>query len=185
MHAKIENGTVVEYPITNLAQKLPHVSLPSDLTKDELLPAGFVYVHTPVAPDYNRITQKVEQDTPVYRDGKWVTSWKVIDLDAAEIASNEDRLKKELVAVYSAALDRHFDSVAAVKRYDSRVTCALRAGYPGPFQADGIAYATWMDECNALAYRWWAEIEAGTKPMFASPQEFIDELPQMTWPSVG
>lgn len=90
---------------------------------------------------------------------------------------------EEHIAVFDAALVAHLDATARERRYDSRVTCALRAGYSGPFQAEGIAFASWMDQCNALAYQLLAEIIAGTRPMPSSPQTMIDLMPAMVWPS--
>lgn len=89
----------------------------------------------------------------------------------------------EQIAVFDAALVAHLDATARERRYDNRVTCALRAGYPGPFQAEGIAFAAWMDQCNALAYSLLAEVVAGTRPMPDSPQALIDLMPAMVWPS--
>ena len=90
---------------------------------------------------------------------------------------------EEQIAVFDAALVAHLDATARERRYDNRVTCALRAGYPGPFQAEGIAFAAWMDQCNALAYNLLAEVIAGTRPMPDSPQALIDLMPAMEWPS--
>lgn len=89
---------------------------------------------------------------------------------------------EEQIAVFDAALVAHLDATARQRRYDNRLTCALRAGYPGPFQAEGIAFAGWMDQCNALAYQLLAEVGAGTRPMPSSPQALIDLMPVMIWP---
>lgn len=91
--------------------------------------------------------------------------------------SIEDRIE-----VFDAALVAHLDATARERRYDNRITCALRAGYPGPFQAEGIAFASWMDQCNALAYQLLAEVVAGTRPLPSSPQALIDMMPPMVWP---
>lgn len=90
---------------------------------------------------------------------------------------------EEQIAVFDAALVAHLDATARERRYDNRITCALRAGYPGPFQAEGIAFASWMDQCNALAYQLLAEVFAGTRPLPESPQALIDLMPAMVWPS--
>lgn len=81
------------------------------------------------------------------------------------------------------AIDQLYDSVAQAKHYDTRYTCALRAGYPGPFQAEGLAFATWMDTCNAAAYLMLAEVYAGTRPMPTSLEEALALLPAMVWPT--
>ncbi len=101
--------------------------------------------------------------------------------DGAEILPYAQTLAEQ-IAVFDAALVAHLDETARERRYDNRVTCALRAGYPGPFQAEGIAFASWMDQCNALAYNLLAEVVAGTRQMPDSPQALIDLMPAMVWP---
>jgi len=89
----------------------------------------------------------------------------------------------DVVALFDAALTAHLDNTAKQRRYDNRITCAVRAGYAGPFQAEGAAFALWMDTCNALAYQMLAAVQAGTAPIPESPQAFIDTLPAMVWPA--
>lgn len=84
---------------------------------------------------------------------------------------------------FDAALTAHLDSTAQQRKYDNRVTCMVRAGFPGPFQAEAIAFATWCDTCNYDAYTLLSEVQAGTKPMPNSPKEFISMLPPMVWPT--
>ena len=86
---------------------------------------------------------------------------------------------------FERALTTHLDATAQQRRYDSRVTCALRAGYDGPFRAEGQAFASWMDACNAFGYKFLAEVQAGTRPMPSSTQELIDLMPPMVWPGTA
>lgn len=81
------------------------------------------------------------------------------------------------------AMDALFNQTAQSKHYDNRITCALRAGYPGPFQAEGIAFAQWMDNCYTLAYQMLAEVQAGTRPMPANADQAMALLPVMVWPA--
>lgn len=81
----------------------------------------------------------------------------------------------------SDAMMELFDKTAQSKHYDNRITCALRAGYPGPFHDEGAAFATWMDACNATAYTMLAEVQAGTKPMPTSTAEALALLPAIIW----
>ena len=83
---------------------------------------------------------------------------------------------------FEAALDRHLDATAQARRYDNRITCALRAGYPGPFQPEGQAFALWMDACNLAAYTLLAEVQAGARPLPENTQVLIEALPPMMWP---
>jgi len=82
---------------------------------------------------------------------------------------------------YTQALTEMLDAAAQARRYDNRITCALRAGYPGPFNAEGTAFAQWMDSCNALAYQMMHDVQMGTRPQ-PSMSEFLAAFPAMVWP---
>jgi hypothetical protein len=86
-------------------------------------------------------------------------------------------------ADFEAALTAHLDATAKARRWDSRITLAVRAGYPNPWQQEAIAFGTWMDTCNAMGYQLLAEVQAGTRPLPATTQELIDALPVMVWPA--
>lgn len=77
---------------------------------------------------------------------------------------------------YDKALTKHLDDVARSYRYEDRKSFALRAGYPNPWQAEGIAFGTWMDTCNALSYKLADDVRAGTVSL-PSIEEFLDDLP--------
>ncbi|MDX9956433.1 MAG: hypothetical protein RBT75_20220, partial [Anaerolineae bacterium] len=88
---------------------------------------------------------------------------------------------EEVVADFDAKLLALFDEKAAEKRYDNRITCALRAGYSGPFQADGVAFAQWMDACNAHCYAVLDDVNAGLRPI-PTWDVLRAELPVLVWP---
>lgn len=89
MHAKIENGQVAKYPIVNLMQELPNVSLPANLSNDEALPEGYVYVNAAPPPEYNNLSQRQQEGTPeIGVDGKWYQTWTVVDLPEADAQQN-------------------------------------------------------------------------------------------------
>lgn len=82
----------------------------------------------------------------------------------------------EIVAQYERALDAHLDSVAKQYRYDNRFTFALRAGYPGPYHDEAVAFAAWMDTCNVQAFTLLSEVQAGNATM-PTIEGFIAGLP--------
>ena len=47
--------------------------------------------------------------------------------------------------------------------------------------AEGIAFATWMDNCYMTGQTIMAEVQAGTRPL-PTVEEFIAALPEMVWP---
>jgi hypothetical protein len=85
MHAKIENGVIVEYPIINLLQYIPNSSLPVDLTNDNALPEGYVYVNFSPLPEYDNKTQRIIQTLPIFVENKWVMNYEVVNLTQEEI----------------------------------------------------------------------------------------------------
>lgn len=89
---------------------------------------------------------------------------------------------EQRIAVLLAHVDAHLNAGAALRRYDSIITAALRAGYPGPFHDEGVAYATWMDATYARCYEILAQWEAGDieEPTAA---ELIGMLPALELPA--
>lgn len=87
----------------------------------------------------------------------------------------------ELQAQYTATLDAFIDATAKMHGYDSRVTCTLRAGYPGPLHDEGEAFALWMESCYAAGRQVLADVMAG-KMALPTVDEFLKELPPMAWP---
>lgn len=87
----------------------------------------------------------------------------------------------EIEAELTASLNSHLDAVAKQRRYDSRFTCSLRSGFPGPFQEEGQVFAAWMDACNMAAYRLMADVKAGKAPV-PTEVELIAALPVIAWP---
>ncbi len=88
-----------------------------------------------------------------------------------------DQLEDALTAV----LNQHLDTVARQRRYDSRFTCSLRAGFPGPFQEEGQVFAGWMDACNMAAYQLMAEVKAGSRAV-PTEADLIAAMPVIEWP---
>lgn len=87
----------------------------------------------------------------------------------------------EIQLALTDVLNAHLDSVAGQRRYDSRFTCALRAGFPGPFQAEGLAFAAFMDACNMVGYTMMKRAKAGEIPV-PTDAELIAAMPAMVWP---
>ena len=89
--------------------------------------------------------------------------------------------QSQIIAQYESALDTHLDSVAKAYRYDDRKSFALRAAYPGPYQAEGLAFAQWMDDCNVQAYSLLQSVTAGETPK-PTIEEMIAALPRFVLP---
>lgn len=94
--------------------------------------------------------------------------------------------QQQIISNLTAVLERHYDSVAAQKKYGipgvpPRVMCALRAGMTGsPFQAEGTAFGAWMDSCNSIGYQVIDECIDGAP--IPTEAELIARMPEMVWP---
>ena len=90
-------------------------------------------------------------------------------------------ISERFISKYQKAHDAHLNNAAKAKRYDSIHTAALRAGFPGPFHDEGVAFANWMDQCNAIGYQIMAEIESGQR-VAPTIDEYIAMLPELVLP---
>jgi hypothetical protein len=88
---------------------------------------------------------------------------------------------EDRIATLQSAVDAHLNAAARARRYDSIHTAALRAGYPGPFHVEGLAFATWMDAVYAKCYEVLAMFTAGeiSEPSCA---QLIALLPGLNFP---
>ena len=187
-----------QYPLTEYDIRLahPNTSFPALFEP----PEGYAVVFPTPMPAHDTVIQQARKVAPELTDrGWWEQRWEVVsrfveytdeqgvthtvaEQEAAAIADAAAQAQQRRLDEFERALTNHLDAVAQARRYQNRITCAVRAGYPGPFQAEGVAFAQWMDACNALAYGWLGEVLAGTRPMPDSTQELIDALPAMVWP---
>ncbi len=77
-------------------------------------------------------------------------------------------------------LSRYIDAMAMTKGYASQLACAVRAGYPGKYQAEGLAFAFWMDNCYDHNQAVQADVIAGDRRQ-PTVAELINELPVLIW----
>jgi hypothetical protein len=87
----------------------------------------------------------------------------------------------EIISQLTTAMEAHYDSVARSNRYYNRTTCLVRAGYPGPYHADGQTFGTWMDTCVQYGYQVEIDAKAGRRAI-PTAEQLISELPLMVWP---
>lgn len=161
----------------DIRRAYPNTSFGDLSTTEELKSAGF-YIPTMEIPDHDPDFEEAVPGDIVLEEGKYKLTYTVV-----EKSMTPERKTQLYVQRFDRILTDLFMRTANDKRYDSHITCALRAGYPGPFQEEGIAFASWMDSCNALAYQLMAEVIADTKPMPANAEEFLSNFPPMVWPT--
>lgn len=94
MHAKIINNKIVEWPIVNLRQRLPNISMPADLSKNDDLPDTFFYIRPLPVPEFNPDTHKLIGHEPILIDGEWRSGYNVVALSETEL--NEVLVRKAM-----------------------------------------------------------------------------------------
>jgi hypothetical protein len=158
-HALIYDSTIREYR---------DYDIPPDCKHIDGLPVLRPVVEMP-QPAYAPDLQRLDQVVTIF-DDRVEHSWTAVSLATDEIIANLDRV-----------LVNHLHTKARERNYDSIHTAALRAGYPGPFHDEGVAYATWMDACNATAYQIMADVQAGLRAI-PTGAELIAEMPALVLP---
>lgn len=79
------------------------------------------------------------------------------------------------------AVQAHLDAAAQADGWNSIYTASLRSAFPGPWQAKGIAYASWMDACWDVCFQVQEAVAAGTRPV-PTDADLIAELPGLVLP---
>lgn len=154
----INQSTNEVLSINQLREALPNTSIPGGADCSHLGYPFLVETLRPAPLPWHRI----EAAPPVNN----IQHWAQVALSPLEIEG-----------ICTSALERHYDSVAQTRQYDNRFTCSLRAGYPGAFQAEGLAFAVWMDQCNALAYQIMQQVVSGDRSMPVSIEALISDMP--------
>ena len=90
---------------------------------------------------------------------------------------------EQIVAQYTAAVQKHLDDFARTRNYDSILSAATYATSTVPkFAAEGKYAVEARDATWAKCYEVLAVVEAGSHPM-PTLDELLAELPVLTWPN--
>lgn len=162
MYTKYVDNSGNVYTIQQIRAKHPNTSISDGANLSSL---GYTTIQ-PTRPPMPIMWHNIAEGEPV--DGR--QTWN-------QVRMTDERISK----IFDRYLDRYFNTVAQAKGYTDRVACAVRAGYPGAYQAECTAFATWMDEAYSQAYQLLNGylVDGGVPP---EPQEIIGTLPSFTWP---
>ena len=90
---------------------------------------------------------------------------------------------EQIVAQYTAAVQKHLDDFARTRGYDGILSAATYATSTVPkFAAEGQYAVEARDATWAKCYEVLAAVEAGSSPM-PTLDELLAELPVLTWPN--
>lgn len=103
------------------------------------------------------------------------------ETEAIRLASIPAKTPEQIIAELEAAVRSFMDGKAAERGYDDIKSATIRAGYPGPFHDEGVAYATWMDACWAHCYQALAAVQSGSRTI-PTAIELIADLPVLVLP---
>ena len=90
---------------------------------------------------------------------------------------------EQIVAQYTAAVQKHLDDFARTRGYDGILSAATYATSTVPkFKAEGQYAVEARDATWAKCYEVLAAVEAGSRPM-STLDELLAELPVLEWPN--
>lgn len=179
MYAKIENGNIVQYPITDLRKHITDVLLPASIL-EEMLPQGYVKVTYASIPQYSSNTHKVvPKTTPELVDGKWVIGYDVIELGAVELSNIAEGARTAVVA----SVQQRLDEFARTRGYDSILSaCTYATSQVPDFAVEGQYCVAVRDQTWAKLHQIMTEVEAGARPLPTGYSDIENELPVLEWP---
>jgi hypothetical protein len=177
MYAKIQNNQVVEWPIINIRDRFPRVSLPEIIT-DQVLPEGYVIVHHDPQPEYSWLTHKLVPAEPVYKNNQWVQNYTILPLTSYEIELHEQIAVSKLESV----TQEHLDNFAKTRGY-SDILSAI--SYQTSSNAKYSAEANYAVVARDLTWTKFYELLADTNQNVLTLEyaEFLELLPQLAWPT--
>lgn len=180
-YIKVNANQTVVYPYSTqqLRADNPNTSFPAEHTAASLASWSVFPVTATASPSANRVTQVVEEATPVQINNVWTQQWAVRAATAPEQAQAKAVLQQEVVD----ATQQRLDSFAQSRQYDGILSACTYSTSPTlKFQTEGQYCVEQRDATWAKLYEILAEVEAGTRPI---PQSFADiepELPALVWP---
>ena len=114
MYALIENNAVKQYPYGAdvLRRDNPQTSFPKNPTAELLATFNVFPVKPTEQPQFDPMTQRVEEGTPVLQAGEWLQVWNVTPLSAEEIAQLQadraEQTRQQRQAAYQQEADPLF-----------------------------------------------------------------------------
>jgi hypothetical protein len=165
-----------------LAERDIRAAFPNTSFPEPFNPEGYAVVFTVPQPAYDYYTQVCREIAPELTDkGTWQQVWQVIDLTGEDLAAGLARKAADRLRDCESALETMLDAKARERTWKDCMSARTAAGYPSSFQAEGVAFVVWWDECWVMAHTILAEVQAGTRPI-PTVEEFLAEMPNLILP---
>ena len=157
-----------------------NVSFPLVMSEEDIASVGVFPVTQTAQPSFNRLTQKVEETTPVLVGADWTQQWAVVGLTAEEQAATALQVQAEIVD----ATQKRLDDFAKTRNYDGILSACTYATSAVPqFQAEGQYCVSARDATWTVLYQILAEVQAGTRPAPTGYADIEPDLPSLSWPA--
>ena len=196
MEAYIKLSTL-EYPISknSLEAQLRDITVQEERT-------SFINDHALVLespkPEINKY-QKIVEDTPVLNsDGRYVTVYKAVSIFVDHVDENgifhtkeeqelaitkgvEEQRLNGIKNVLMREMNKRLDAFARLKGWDDIKTLAIRAGYEGPYQEEGLVGALTMDLSRKVILDIFEQSKLGKRKHPETYKDIESELPELIW----
>jgi hypothetical protein len=133
-YVKVVNGVVYfPYTLAQLKKDNPNVSLPANLTEEDLAKFNVFPVQNGEHPAVDFLTEKLDQASPQLINGKWVEVWMVnrLPTDVAElnVRTQRNRLLRESDWTQGKDISENTSNAWAIYRQELR-DLPLQGGFP-------------------------------------------------------
>lgn len=109
-------------------------------------------------------------------------SVEIADAEAARLQTPQPLTAAEIIATYTAAIQKRLDDFARTRNYDGILSAATYAtSAVVKFKAEGQYAVEARDATWAKGYEILAAVEAGTRPL-PTLEALAAELPALAWP---
>jgi len=168
------------YSASQLRRDNPQTSFPKAPT-DELLATFNVFPVKPTEqPEFDPMTQRLEEGAPVLQSGEWVQVWNVTALTAEEVAAQQLALQDSIVE----QTQQRLDDFARTRNYDGILSACTYATSTVPkFASEGQYCVEARDATWAALYQILADVQAGTRPAPTGFSDIDGDLPALAWPN--
>lgn len=98
MYVKAKNSVVERFPFSvfELRKENPNVSLPREMTQEQLASMDVFSVVEQPEPDTDRFSYTVKRQLPELVDGQWTVLWDIIAKSAEQLAEDDVRQAEKI-----------------------------------------------------------------------------------------